>query len=143
MIYLAGPYTAKLDDGSPDISTMRTRFEILTEMAGRLMDMGHIVYSPITHGHVVAERVDLPHDWDFWERNAVAFLDRCDVMFVATLVGWRESVGVRAEVDYCARKGIHVRYITHCLGMEAHWHDRYNPWKTEPDLFEPVDLRAA
>jgi len=92
-IYLAGPYSHALDE------VRQERFEALTVEAARLMALGHQVYSPITHGHVLAKAGDLPTSWRYWEETCKGFiLDWADQMAVLTLDGWRESVGVTAEM---------------------------------------------
>ena len=50
-IYLACPYT------HPDEVTRNTRVELASIIAAKLMCEGHVVFSPITHGHYVADHL--------------------------------------------------------------------------------------
>lgn len=92
MIYLAGPYS------HPDHHVRCERFRALTELAARLLKIGINVYSPITHSHPMTEFLDLPTGWEFWERVDREYINRCELMLVATLDGWKQSVGVQAEI---------------------------------------------
>lgn len=88
-IYLACPYTGMEEES----------FEKVTQVAGRLMEMGYIVFSPITHGHSIAQRVNLPVEHEFWLPQCKPFVEWADEIFVLTLDGWKESRGVNWEID--------------------------------------------
>jgi hypothetical protein len=92
-IYLAGPYS------SSDIKLQQTRFEKLNEAAASLMKKGWIVYSPISHNHPIATRHDLPTGWSFWGRMDKVFIQHALFVVVLTLPGWKESIGVQAEIE--------------------------------------------
>lgn len=107
LVYLAGPYTHKKESMQTD------RFNALTEFAANLMrDHDMVVYSPITHCHPIAE-YGLPGGWEYWERNCEAMLSRCNKMIVLKLPGWKESVGVKGELEIAERLGIPVEYVDH------------------------------
>jgi hypothetical protein len=55
------------------------------------------VFSPIVHGHPFVDH-GLPRDWPFWERFNRDHLVRYGEEVVLMLDGWRESVGVAAEI---------------------------------------------
>ena len=61
MIYLASPYS------HPDPAVRERRFRAACSAAAFLLQAGHAVFSPIAHGHVLAEH-GLPTDWSFWQR---------------------------------------------------------------------------
>lgn len=92
-IYLACPYT------SPDLSTRRDRVELASLVAARLMEAGHVVFSPVTHGHAVADHLppDKARDHRFWMQQCLPLLEACDELMVLPLAGWRESHGVTEE----------------------------------------------
>ena len=98
-VYLASPYSHE------DAAVRSFRHDAVCRLAGRLIDRGVLAFSPIAHSHPIAIRQDLPAGWEFWERVDMALLDRCDGLAVVTLPGWRESVGVRAEVMRAAANG--------------------------------------
>jgi nucleoside 2-deoxyribosyltransferase len=102
MIYLASPYT------HPDHRVRQRRFEEACRAAAALLRAGVAVFSPVAHSHPIA-RYGLPTSWDYWATVDREFLARCDVLAVLTLPGWRESVGVQAEMA-CARE-LHIPIV--------------------------------
>ena len=104
MIYLASPYS------HPDEAVREQRFRAACRATAQLLASGSTVFSPIVHGHPLVEH-GLPTDWSFWERFDRDHLERCDEVLVLMLDGWRESVGVAAEIEIAAGLGMHVRYI--------------------------------
>lgn len=105
MIYLAGPYSHK------DEAIRVQRFEALTKKAAELMIDGFVVFSPITHGHTIAERHDLPLDFGWWSNQCISMLEHADRLLVLRLDGYAESVGVNSEIAYAEQNGITVAYI--------------------------------
>lgn len=103
--YLACPYS-HLD---PDVRL--DRFRTATAVAARLLHEDYLIYSPITHSHPIAMLGSLDAGWDFWRVLDLAILDRCDEMLVLTLTGWKESVGVQAEIEHAKRKGMSITYL--------------------------------
>ena len=91
MLYLASPYS------DPDNAVRDQRFRAACRATAALLCSGHVVYSPIVHGHPLVE-FGLPTDWEFWQRYDREHLARCDELVVLTLDGWQESVGVQAEI---------------------------------------------
>jgi nucleoside 2-deoxyribosyltransferase len=104
MIYLASPYSHS------EAEVRDERFRDACRAAARLIAAGHVVFSPIVHGHPLV-RHGLPTDWPFWERFDRNHLARCDEVVVLMLDGWRESVGVAAEIRIAAELGKPVRYL--------------------------------
>lgn len=104
--YLCSPYS------HPDKRVMARRFIEVCEVAGDLMTQGVVVYSPIAHSHVVAEHSYLPpQDHEFWMRQCLPMVGKCDELIVLMLEGWEESRGIRAEVAQAALEGVPVRYM--------------------------------
>lgn len=104
MIYLASPYS------HPDPAVRAQRFRAACRAAVALLHAGHVVFSPITHSHPLAQH-GLPGNWQFWERYDREFLQRCDEVVVLMLPGWRKSVGVQAEIRIARELGKPVRYL--------------------------------
>jgi nucleoside 2-deoxyribosyltransferase len=104
MIYLASPYS------HPDYDERERRFTAACYATVQLIQSGHVVFSPIVHGHPLVWH-GLPTDWPFWERIDRDHLERCDEVVVLMLDGWRESVGVAAEIRFAAELGKPVRYL--------------------------------
>jgi nucleoside 2-deoxyribosyltransferase len=104
MIYLASPYS------HPDSYVRERRFREACRASAALLRAGISVFSPIAHSHPVAH-FGLPIGWEFWERVDREFLSRCDVLAVLMLPGWRESVGVQAEIRLARELGLPVEFI--------------------------------
>lgn len=97
-IYLCVPYT-----GMEELS-----FKMANEVAGKLMNDGHIVFSPISMSHPIAKQCGLPADWDYWKENDECFITWCDELHVACIPGWKESKGVQAEIQMAIEQGKRV-----------------------------------
>ena len=105
MIYLAGPYSHE------DMEVREARFRALTKKAAELMLDGHVVFSPITHGHTIAEYHDLPKGWEWWSKQDFKFLGFASKLIVLQIDGYIESVGVTAEIAFAEANGIPVGYV--------------------------------
>jgi len=103
MVYLASPYS------HPDPLVRATRFDAACRATAKLIRTGRAVFSPIVHGHPLV-RFGLPTDWKFWQRFDAEHLRRCDEVLVLQIDGWRESEGVRAEIELATAMGKHVSY---------------------------------
>jgi len=101
-IYLASPYS------SPNSTARNSRVEIASIIAARLMEQGYVVFSPITHGHAVADHLHNKnaHSHEFWMAQCLPMLEACDWLIVLPMDGWRESRGIAAEMEFAKTKGI-------------------------------------
>ena len=90
MIYLASPYSR-----SPEMYYQR----VLTVTA-KLIQKGYHVYSPIVHCHPLHRMEGMPKTFDFWQHHNFATLSVAGQLWVLTLPGWGESVGVQAEIEF-------------------------------------------
>ena len=95
-IYLASPYS------SPDEATRNDRVELASIIAARLMEEGYVVFSPITHGHRVADHLhhSNAHSHEFWMKQCLPMLEACDWLIVLPIEGWRESRGIAEEMAF-------------------------------------------
>lgn len=106
MIYLASPYS------HPDPAVVQKRFEDITRIAAEINSRGIVAFSPITYGHTLWEfKKDLPTDWKFWRDICFEYLDLSSEIWVVTLPGWKESVGVMAEIKRAEDKRIKITYL--------------------------------
>lgn len=90
-VYMACPYTHK----DPIIES--GRYAQANKAAAYLMDLGYIVFSPITHSHPVDQHVRGTRDHMFWLGQDKHFIDWADKMIILTLEGWDTSFGVTWE----------------------------------------------
>jgi hypothetical protein len=104
VLYLASPYS------DPDPAVREQRFQAACAVTARLLRDDQMVYSPVVHGHPLV-RYGLSADWSFWERHDRQHMERCDEVVVLTLDGWRESVGLQAELRHASVLGKPVRYL--------------------------------
>lgn len=104
MIYLTTPYS------DPNPAVRERRFEEACRATAALVRAGVCTYSPVAHSHPVA-RYGLPTHWEFWAQIDREHLARCDVLAVLTIPGWRESVGVQAEIRLAREFGLPVVFI--------------------------------
>ena len=104
MIYLASPYSHR------DPAMRQMRFNDACRAAAHLIRQGYAVFSPIAHGHSIC-RYGLPTDWRFWEPIVRQHLECSEEVVVLMLDGWRESVGVHAEIRIAGECGRPVRYL--------------------------------
>ena len=100
-IYLAIPYTGN------EIKS----FQTANLVAGLLMNQGHIVLSPISHTHPIAQECDLPKEWGFWKKQDESFIGWCDELHIVKLNGYENSTGVNAEIEIAKTLGKPVKYI--------------------------------
>lgn len=107
ILYLAAPYSHE------SFAIRHERFEAITQFALNLVQNGDIVFSPITHGHPMAMRGDLPTDWEFWEKHCHAFIRISSRLVVLCLPGWEASSGVNAEIEFAISLGIPVDYVAY------------------------------
>ena len=106
LVYLGSPYTkyaAGLDAAFRDVSAF----------AAMLLKDGVRVYSPIAHTHPIAIHGNLdPRNHEIWLPFDHAMMDAADAMCIADMDGWRESYGVKYEIDYFRKAGKPVYFCT-------------------------------
>lgn len=105
MIYLASPYS------HPDPAVRQRRFEDAVAATTAILRAGRLCFSPIAHSHPL-HLAGLGGGWETWRRFDEWFIERCSFLWVLQLDGWRESVGVRAEIDLAAALGKPMRGFT-------------------------------
>ena len=104
LTYIAVPYT------HADPQVRQIRHDIVTRYTAGLMQRGVIAFSPISHTHAMAVRHGLPETWAFWQASCHAFLSASERVIVLMLDGWRESIGVQAEIRIAESMGLELAY---------------------------------
>jgi hypothetical protein len=108
IIYLAAPYTSQH-------KTVRIRrYKAVLRMSAKLIAMGLPIYSPIVHGHILEKElyqrgVQMPYD--YWLQHSLAMLERSSELYVATIEGWQDSVGVSTEIEYAKSVKLPITYV--------------------------------
>lgn len=104
-IYVAQPYSHP----EPDVRYMRMEQAAL--FVGAALKEGYHPYAPIVHNHQVAEMYDFPTEIDFWWDFDEAMLAGASELWVLTMDGWQDSVGVKREVEWWFQaKSIYAKY---------------------------------
>ena len=117
--YLGAPYT------SPDPAVMQQRADEIDTFLSHALLAGADVFSPITYGHLMCLRFDLPRSWDFWKRFDLEMLRRSDALLVLQLPGWAASVGLGAEIKHAQEMQKPIEYI------DPSEVDQWKPWSAE------------
>ena len=101
-IYLASPYS------HPDYAVRLRRYFAARDATAWLLRRKLWVHSPIVHCHDLAHAAELPTDFAFWQEYNYTMINHAEMLYVLTLDGHAESVGVAAERRYAAKRGIPV-----------------------------------
>lgn len=103
MIYLASPYSHEQP------AVRQRRYELAREATGKLIELGHVVFSPIVYSHQFAAS----HGTDFaaWESFDLAMIGIAEELIVLMIGGWETSKGVWAEVEHAKQSGVSVKYM--------------------------------
>jgi uncharacterized protein DUF1937 len=106
MIYLASPYS------SADPAVRLERYEKVSALTAALITLGHVVFCPIAYSHPLAERFGMAGDWKTWKHIDLAFIQKCDELWVYELPGWEKSVGVTEEILKAREWGKLVEHVS-------------------------------
>lgn len=98
-IYLACPYSHQ----DPDIR--KCRVHQANRAAADLMCQGHVVFSPLSHSHGIAEYIGNHLEHDFWLGQCLPFVEWCDELWVMQLDGWEDSRGIKVEIEAASKAG--------------------------------------
>ena len=105
MIYLASPHS------HPNRLRRKERVDRVCAKAAEMMLAGEHVFSPIAHSANISRFVSFSDDWEDWKWYDTWFLSRCDKLVVLKLEGWKDSVGVQAEIKIAEGLGIPIEYM--------------------------------
>ncbi len=105
IVYLAVPYMHEKK------FIREFRAAVSDIIAAELMKEGFIVFAPISLCHHLAVKYGLPGNWEFWAEMDEEFVRASGKLLVITLKGWKESVGVNAEIKLAQKYGIPIDYI--------------------------------
>ncbi len=107
LIYLASPFS------NPSKEIMNNREEVVTAIAAGLTERyGYAMFLPITQSAPM-ERVNpnLKGDFEQWKSIDLFMIkEKCDELWVVLMEGWRESIGVTAEIKAAEEAMIPVKF---------------------------------
>jgi hypothetical protein len=107
LIYIASPYSHK------DQTIMDIREEMITAIAAGLTERyGYSMFLPITQSAAMARfNPNLDGAFDAWKSiDEFTISDKADEVWVIMLDGWRESVGVQAEIVCADKHNVPVKF---------------------------------
>lgn len=90
--YLCSPYS----HDNPAVRHMRFVEACLAIAWAR--NKGIYLFSPIAHSHPIAEICGLPLDAAFWRTYNCRAIASFPSLFVLTIDGWKESIGIKDEL---------------------------------------------
>jgi len=102
LIYIGSPYT------HPDKDVMQLRYEQVLDVTADLLNQGFHVISPIVHCHPLSVKHKMMPDFEFWKRYNFALLSKCSVLLIIPIDGWKESIGLQAEVIFAKENNISI-----------------------------------
>lgn len=103
MTYLASPYS------SSDATIRHQRYLAAYAATLLLIRRGQVVFSPIVYSHQYAEECGT--DFASWSAFDLGMIDAASSVAVLMLAGWRESVGVQAELRHARAAGKPVVFL--------------------------------
>jgi len=112
MIYLATVYSAY--SRVPGLAKLKMwyNWHRVNKVAMRCMRRGYVVFSPITHSHIVSVygKGDLT-DHDFWMKQDEWYVDRCDEVWILDHPEIKNSKGVQLEINWAKEQGKKIKFL--------------------------------
>lgn len=112
--YLASPYSVKYPLSQHQALLLRLkRYEKVCKLAAVLMKNGENIFCPIAHSHAI-ETIGMPgelYGQDFWLKQDFAVLAQAKELIVFMMDGWKDSNGIKAEIEFAKERDIPIRYI--------------------------------
>lgn len=106
-IYLASPYS------HPDHEVRQGRYHAACRKAAQYATKGIAVFAPIVHSHPLVPYMPAEQcmDFDLWMKLDLPILKDAAEIHVLCIEGWRESRGVKREVEYADLNGIPIKHV--------------------------------
>ena len=103
LIYLASPYSHR----NPAVRELR--YELARLTTAKMLKEGQAAFSPIVYGKSMENMIGT--DYVSWKQFNDAMLHAADEVHVLMLDGWRESKGVKYEVELANMLELPVLFI--------------------------------
>ena len=104
LAYLALPYSGTSEK-------IAERVRLMTMYDAELMRNGLFTVSPVYKHLMLLNNTKMPGDWNYWEKYSTALLNRSTMLIVMCLPGWRESIGVQAEIEIAKNLNLPTYYV--------------------------------
>ena len=116
LVYIASPFAHSNE------YIVETRVNFVNTYYVHLLKNNMNAISPVTVGNVLRKYIS-EHQWDnkFWMPLDLHLLEKCDEMHILCLAGWRNSKGVKEEIEFCERIGIPIKYVSIIEQREGDW----------------------
>jgi len=102
--YIASPYSHE------DPRVEEERFRLVQDFCAELVKRDYHVFSPIAHWHPIAQRHNLPHEFEFWQNLDHTMIRASKGLIVLTLEGWHMSKGVLNEIQFANMIGKPIQF---------------------------------
>lgn len=93
-IYLASPFA------SDNTRIRKVRFQKTVDATVRLIEKGHVVFSPIVHNFTLTLKSSLEMGFEQWRAFDLQMIDAALAVWVLNIDGWAESGGVTYELNH-------------------------------------------
>lgn len=114
-VYLASPYS------HPDPEVRLSRFNTVMAAGAWLLSRRIWYFSPVQYTHILALRFKLPTDADFWWDYNRTMIDAHRAVIMLCIDGWKESKGMKQELEYAREHGLRVQYLVPAESPEGHF----------------------
>jgi hypothetical protein len=95
-----------------DPAVVEQRVNQFLDLDAILIRNGNVTVSPISKHFILNRGMKIPGDWRYWETYSCTLLKKCDMMVICTdIEGWKESTGIRGEVQFALTLGIDIRGV--------------------------------
>lgn len=114
LYYLASPFSSKLPEVEDE------RFKTITKVAAELLKVGIKGIYPITSSVEIGKYMEAKTTFEHWAELDFMYIEHCDHVIVADMLGWQESIGVQAEIEFAHKLGKKVFLLNHTRLLQEH-----------------------
>ena len=108
-IYLAHPYQHRC------VEVEEERLSVAASVAAQFISDGIVAYSPVNYQAGIANtlgvnvgEIEPPVGWLAWDKEMV---EAADVLVILKMDGYKESAGVKFELEVALEQGIPIAYL--------------------------------
>ena len=105
IMYKASPYS------DPSDSVMLRRYKDVLAKVVEMVKLGSLVYSPIVHSYHVAQEIPGSDSFSYWQEFDLIMLKRCDMLGILCMEGWKDSIGIKTEIEFAEYHKIPIIYF--------------------------------